>query len=309
MGTMFRKPWLHFLLLGLMLFVGGQWLFPEPKPVLGPPNPERLRAMVENYSRFAPYSVSPALLERFIDTELRDELLFREALKRDLHYRDAAVEQRIIRNMRFLDTNIAASDSELVEQGYALRLHLTDEVIRRRLVQIMERLIVATRPNPAPSTEAVAVRYEQELDRWREPARYTFSHVFLSTDRVAEMPALMSQIDAENLSPDAARLLGTPFLSGYAFRRQSPEQITSVFGAEFAEQVSVTEVLADAWIGPVSSVFGQHYVYIEAFEPSRTLTLEEVSVRIERDLVREGEEQAVVDWVEASMASYEVRRS
>ena len=309
MGTMFRKPWLHFLLLGLMLFVGGQWLFPEPKPVLGPPNPERLSAMVENYSRFAPYSVSPALFERFIDTELRDELLFREALKRDLHYRDAAVEQRIIRNMRFLDANIAASDSELVEQGYALRLHLTDEVIRRRLVQIMERLIVATRPNPAPSTEAVAVRYEQELDRWREPARYTFSHVFLSTDRVAEMPALMSQIDAENLSPDAARLLGTPFLSGYAFRRQSPEQITSVFGAEFAEQVSVTEVLADAWIGPVSSVFGQHYVYIEAFEPSRTLTLEEVSVRIERDLVREGEEQAVVDWVEASMASYKVRRS
>ena len=306
---MLRKPWLHFLLLGLMLFVGGQWLFPEPKPVLGPPNPERLSAMVENYTRFAPDGVSPALLERFIDTELRDELLFREALKRDLHYRDAAVEQRIIRNMRFLDANIAASDRELVEQGYALRLHLTDEVIRRRLVQIMERLIVALRPNPAPSTEAVAARYEQELDRWREPARYTFSHVCLSTDRVTEMPALMSQIDAENLSPDAARLLGAPFLSGYAFRRQSPEQMTRVFGAEFAEQVSVTEVLADAWIGPVSSVFGQHYVYIEAFEPSRTLALEEVSVRIERDLVREGEEQAVVDWVEASMASYEVRRS
>ena len=306
---MLRKPWLHFLLLGLMLFVGGQWLFPEPKPVLGPPNPERLSAMVENYTRFAPDGVSPALFERFIETELRDELLFREALKRDLHYRDAAVKQRIIRNMRFLDANIAASDRELIEQGYALRLHLTDEVIRRRLVQIMERLIVAARPNPAPSTEAVAARYEQELDRWREPARYTFSHVFLSTDRVAEMPALMSQIDAEKLSPDAARLLGAPFLSGYAFRRQSPEQMTSVFGAEFAGQVSVTEVLADAWIGPVSSVFGQHYVYIEAFEPSRTLALEEVSVRIERDLVREGEEQAVVDWVEASMASYEVRRS
>ena len=306
---MLRKSWLHFLLLGLMLFVGGQWLFPEPKPVLGPPNPERLSAMVENYTRFAPDGVSPALFERFIDTELRDELLFREALKRDLHYRDAAVEQRIIRNMRFLDANIAASDRELVEQGYALRLHLTDEVIRRRLVQIMEGLIVATGPNPAPSTEAVAARYEQELDRWREPARYTFSHVFLSTDRVPEMPALMSQIDAENLSPDAARLLGAPFLSGYAFRRQSPEQMTRVFGAEFAEQVGVTEVLANAWIGPVSSVFGQHYVYIEAFEPSRTLALEEVSVRIERDLVRERKEQAVVDWVEASMASYEVRRS
>ena len=306
---MLRKPWLHFLLLGLMLYVGGQWLFPEPKPVLGPPNPERLSAMAENYTRFAPDGVSPALFERFIDTELRDELLFREAINRDLHYRDTAVEQRIIRNMRFLGANTAASDRELIEQGYLLRLHLTDEVIRRRLVQIMERLIVATRPNPAPTAESVAVRYEQELDSWREPARYTFSHVFLSTERAPEMPSLMTQINAENLSPDTARLLGAPFLSGYTFRRQSPEQMTRVFGAEFAGQVSATKVQAGVWIGPVSSVFGEHYVYIEAFEPSRTLALEEVSVRIERDLVREGEEQAVVDWVEAAMARYEVRRS
>ena len=306
---MLKTPWLHFLLLGLILFVGGQWLFPEPKPVLGPPNPERLSAMVENYTRFAPDGVSPALLEQFIDTELRDELLFREALNRDLQYRDAAVEQRIIRNMRFLDTSTGASDRELIQQGYALRLHLTDEVIRRRLVQIMERLIVATRPNPAPGAEAVAIRYQQELDSWREPARYSFSHVFLSTERAAEMPTVVAQINAENLSPDVARLLGAPFLSGYTFRRQSPEQMTRVFGAEFAEQVSATEVQGGAWIGPVTSVFGQHYIFIEAFEPSRTLELEEVRVRIERDLVREGEERAVVDWVEAAMAGYEVRRS
>ena len=306
---MLRKPWLHFMLMGLTLLVAGQRLFPEPKPVLGPPDPERLSAMVENYTRFAPDGVSPALFKRFIDIELRDELLFREALIRDLQYRDAAVEERIIRNMRFLDADTAAGDRELIEQGYALRLHLTDEVIRRRLVQIMERLIVATRPNPAPSAEAVAVRYQQELASWREPARYTFSHVFLSTERAAEMPTLMAQINAENLSPDAARLLGMPFLSGYAFRRQSPEQMTRVFGAEFAEQVSANGVRAGAWIGPVSSVFGQHYVCIEAFEPSRTLALEEVSVRIERDLGREGQEQAVVDWVEAAMAGYEVRRS
>ena len=306
---MLKKPWLHFLLLGLILFVGGQWLFPEPKPVLGPPNPERLSAMVENYTRFAPDGVSPALLEQFIDTELRDELLFREALNRDLQYRDAAVEQRIIRNMRFLDTSTDASDRELIQQGYALRLHLTDEVIRRRLVQIMERLVVATRSNPTPGAEAVAIRYQQELDSWREPARYSFSHVFLSTERAAEMPTVVAQINAENLSPDAARLLGAPFLSGYTFRRQSPEQMTRVFGAEFAEQVSATEVQGGAWIGPVTSVFGQHYIFIEAFEPSRTLELEEVRVRIERDLVREGEERAVVDWVEAAMAGYEVRRS
>ena len=306
---MVKKPWLQFLLLGSLLFLAGQWLFPEPKPVLGPPNAERLAAMAENYARFGGGPVSAELQSQFINSELRDELLFREALKRDLQYRDAAVEQRIIRNMRFLDSETDASDTELVEQGYALRLHLTDEVIRRRLVQIMERLIVALMSDPVPTAEQIQARYQRELESWQEPARYTFSHVFLSADRVVEMPALIEQIVAERMSPTEARLLGAPFLSGYEFTRQSPDQMTRVFGAVFAEQLSTAPAQAGAWVGPIPSAFGQHYVFIEELEPARTLSLDEVGVRIERDLVRESEEQAVTDWVERAMASYEVLRS
>ena len=65
---------MQFFLLGLLLFMAGQRLFPGPKPVLGPPNAERLAAMAENYARFAQGSVSPELLSRFVETELRDEL-------------------------------------------------------------------------------------------------------------------------------------------------------------------------------------------------------------------------------------------
>lgn len=277
--------------------------------MLGPPNAERLAAMAENYARFGGGPVSAELQVRFINSELRDELLFREALKRDLQYRDAAVEQRIIRNMRFLDTETDASDAELVEQGYALRLHLTDEVIRRRLVQIMERLIVALMPNSAPTPQQVQARYQEQLESWQEPARYTFSHVFLSTDRAAEMPALIERIATQQMNPDEARLLGAPFLSGYDFTRQSSDQMTRVFGAAFAEQLSAAPAEAGAWVGPIASAFGQHYVFIEEFEQVRTLSLDEVGVRIERDLAREGEEQAVSDWVEQAMAGYEVRRS
>lgn len=303
------KPWLQFLLLGSVLFLAGQWLFPEPRPVLGPPNAERLAAMAENYARFGGGPVSDELQARFINSELRDELLFREALTRNLQYRDAAVEQRIIRNMRFLGAETEASDAELVEQGYALRLHLTDEVIRRRLVQIMERLIVALMPDPVPAAGQIQARYQQELESWQEPDRYTFSHVFLSADRAAEMPVLIEQIATQQMSPREARLLGAPFLSGYEFTRQSPDQMTRVFGAAFAAQLSAAPVQVGAWVGPVASVFGQHYVFIEALERARTLSLDEVGLRIERDLVREGEEQAVTDWVEQAMAGYEVRRS
>src|SRR6056300_1807734 len=119
----FRRAWVQFLLLGVFLFIVKQWAFPEPNPILGPPSPERVSSMVENYARFSRGAVGEAVLANFVDVELWDELLFREAIKRDLQYRDMAVEQRIIRNMRFLDSATAASDALLIEQGYALRLH------------------------------------------------------------------------------------------------------------------------------------------------------------------------------------------
>ena len=306
---MLKKPWLQFVLLGaLFFFLSGQ-LFPEPKPVLGPPNAERLAAIAENYARFSRSEPDAELRARFIDAELRDELLFREAIRRDLQYRDAAVEQRIIRNMRFLDAQTDASDEELIEQGYALRLHLTDEVIRRRLVQVMERLIVATTPSAAPRAEDVQARYEENLGGWQEPARFSLRHVFLPADRAGEMTDLMATVKAEQLTADEARVLGAPFLPGYRFNRQSPDQLTRVFGAAFAEQLEALDPQPESWIGPVSSAFGVHYVYVAQREPPRTLGLDEVSDRIVRDLERESEEERVAAWVAEAMAMYEVLRS
>ena len=306
---MLKKPWLHFLVLGLCLFMAGRWAFPVPKPVLGPPNKARLQAMIENYGQFSRDEISPALLSRFVDAELRDELLFREALQRDLQYRDAAIEQRIIRNMRFLDADTQADDATLVEQGYALRLPLTDEVIRRRLVQIMERLIVASARIAPPTSDEIAARYQRDISIWLEPPLYSFSHVFLSVERVGEMPDLIAKVEADQMSSEQARALGAPFLSGYDFKLQSAEQMSRVFGAVFAEQLTALDPVPGDWVGPITSAFGQHYVFIAAVQPERTMPLEEVSLKIEGALMREAEERAVDDWVSNAFIGYEVVRS
>ena len=306
---MLKKPWLHFLVLGLFLFMAGRWAFPVPKPVLGPPNAARLQAMTENYRQFSRDEVSPEVLSRFVDAELRDELLFREALQRGLQYRDAAIEQRIIRNMRFLDADTQADDAALIEQGYALRLPLTDEVIRRRLVQIMERLIVATARNAPPTSDEIAARYERDIASWLEPPLYSFSHVFLSVERADEMPDLIAAVEADQMNSEQARALGAPFLSGYDFSLQSADQMTRVFGAVFAEQLTVLDPAPGNWIGPIASAFGQHYVFIAAVQPERTMPLEEASQKIEGALVREAEERAVEEWVDNAFVGYEVVRS
>ena len=75
--------WLHFLALGTALFFLLEALFPEPMPVLGPPNSNRLAVMAESYAQMAGTLPTPEDREQFIDLELRDELLFREALARN----------------------------------------------------------------------------------------------------------------------------------------------------------------------------------------------------------------------------------
>ena len=182
-------------------------------------------------------------------------------------------------------------------------------MIRRRLVQIMERLIVATTPSAAPTADDVQARYEADLQSWQEPARFNQSHVFLPADRAAEMADLMARVIGSNSTLTKPDCLGAPFLSGYRFNRQSPDQLTRVFGVLFAEELEALEPAPDSWVGPVSSAFGVHYVYVERREPPRTLSVDEVRERIVRDLERESEEERVAQWVAEVMAAYEVLRS
>jgi hypothetical protein len=123
------------------------------------------------------------------------------------------------------------------------------------------------------------------------------------------MPDLIAKVEADEMSSEQARALGAPFLSGYDFKLQSAEQMSRVFGAVFAEQLTALDPVPGDWVGPITSAFGQHYVFIAAVQPERTMPLEEVSLKIEGALVREAEERAVDDWVSNALIGYEVVRS
>ena len=145
--------WLHFLLLGAALHFLVVSFFPPPPPVIGPPNIGRLQLLYDGYARMAGEQPNAAQIERFIDKEVREEMLFREAIEAELFLDDPAVVQRLIRNILFLFPDNSWSDTERVERGLALNMHLTDEVVRRRLVQMMEQLLIAAQ-NLEPPTHA-----------------------------------------------------------------------------------------------------------------------------------------------------------
>ncbi len=306
----FRSVVSQFVFAGVVLFILNLWLFPEPKPQLGPPNPERVQLQTEALQQLQQTPLTDQQIERIKKRELREELLFVEAVERGVIDQDLVVQRRLIRNMRFMSPEREAPDEALLSEAWELRLHLADEVVRRRTVQVMETLIVATQPPYTPTDTELLSEYNSRLSEFEEPARISFAHVFLRPDTTGERSRALTKAIKVGASPDEARGSSDVFLAGYRFRNVSLLDVSRQFGDQFALELSTKlgdeNTAEGAWIGPLTSIFGQHWIWVESRTPGRLKALDEVSVDLSRDLRRAAEDAAVEQWVDAQLLSYEV---
>ncbi|MCY4426962.1 MAG: peptidylprolyl isomerase [Halieaceae bacterium] len=301
-----NRPWLHFLALGAILFLLLRWLNPPPLPVVGPLSAARVETLQNQWFSFTGRKADPPQLERMVRAELDRDMLFQEALRLELHLYDRVVQQRLIRNMRFLRLGEGKSDQELYRQALRMELHMGDEVVKRRLIQVMEQLLTAANGISAPTEEEIQQRFEERTEQLRRPTRYSFEHVFLSRERAGQADAVMKQIKAEKWTAQQARQLSSPFLPGYRFRALSPQQVARHFGAEFASGLEKMQPQPSSWLGPIDSTYGLHLVWVDAVEPARDARLDEVRVQLARDLLRENRRQALQDATARLRQRYEV---
>jgi len=268
--------------------------------------------LIDNFARMAGRIPDEEEQSRFVDLLLREELLFRVAVGRDLYLADPAVEQRIIRNMRFVDPATSLTDAELVQRGIELNMHLTDEVIRRRLIQVIEQLIVAAAQVPEPTEQELRAAYEARSGELKTAAEVSFSHVFLGERTPEEAQSILAKVRAQDLNHTDALKLGTAFLAGFEFNSLSWGAVTSRLGREFSEALQANVVAGlqpGVWLDPIPSVFGQHLVLFRGFTPERPLSFEEARKALLWSLKSEREQAALDAGVAVLMENYEVRRS
>ena len=213
----FNRPWVHFIVLGLGLFILQGYLFPEPKPVVGPLTEARVEALKQQWFSSTGRVPSDEQMLRMVSAELDRDMLFQRAVEMELHLYDAVVYQRLLRNMHFLQLAGDKSDQELYEEALEMRLHLGDEVIKRRMIQVMEQLLLASNPPAVPSQEEIAALFAERKQELRRPVRYSIEHLYFNRDREADIDAVVQRIDAEGLTPGEAREMG-PISTTSAYR-------------------------------------------------------------------------------------------
>jgi hypothetical protein len=304
--TRLNRPWLHFIVLGALLYYLQGLLFPPPKPVIGPLAPERIEALREQWFASTRRLPTEDQVTRMVDAELDRDMLFQRAISLDLHLYDTVVYQRLLRNMRFLQLAEGKTDEELYEQALEMRLHLGDEVVKRRLIQVMEQLLLAANPPQRITEEMLVAEFDKRREALRRPPRYSIEHLYFSREREGEVQAVIDTISRQGLDVTAARELGSPFLPGYRFTRQSPDQLARHFGAAFVANLQATDPQPGNWHGPVRSTYGQHYVWVEDVEPAREATLEEVRALLQRDLEAQARAEALDASIDTMRENYEV---
>jgi hypothetical protein len=302
-----NRPWVHFILLGSLLFYLKGIAFPTPKPVIGPLSDARIEMLKQQWMSTLGRPPTAGQLARMVEEELDRDMLFARAIELDLHLYDTVVYQRLLLNMRFLQLGEGKTDDELVKQALEMRLHLGDEVIKRRLVQVMEHLMLASNPPPAPTEVEIAAEFAQRREELRRPPRYSIEHIFFNREREDQVDSVIARIRTAQLTPQQARDLSSPFLPGYVFTQQSPDQLARHFGVEFVENLQNAKPQTGQWVGPLRSTYGLHYVWVEAMEPSRDAALEEVRTELLRDLESRARDSALGESLNSLRQRYEVR--
>jgi len=253
-----KEPLLHFLLIGAGLF----FLFSQ----VGDPFVDRvdrivitgddIDAMSTLWSRRWQRPPTAAELNGLIESRIREEVLYREA--------------------------------------GVLGLEKNDTIVRRRMAQKMEFLLADLAPQAESTDQALQVFLEENTERFQEPARYSFVHVFLSRDQRGEQVdedarRVLDKLRDPDRNADPIEL-GDHFMQGRQMVAQSKREVESILGRDFAQALPKLQVAQ--WQGPIESAYGVHLVYVHERTESRMPALAEIRERAQSELMAERQRQA-----------------
>ncbi len=297
LSRFFRKPSVHFWLLGCLLFAFDRWYnVPEDIRVIQYPDDAQISELRQQWMMTTGRAPTPADTEQMVQYELDQRILLNEALRFNLHYYDTVVQQRLLRDMRFMGDTEGQTDAQLLEQAYAMELHVNDTVAKRRLMQAMESIYRAPGENQVPTETELKAVYDERINEFTLPETRKISHVFVSRDRHKEKTEqrareLYAGFSRDEVDLAQARLSTDPFLSGLDFSHLSVRQLSRHFGDTFSRQVF--ECTGLAWCGPIESPYGWHLVWVHEQKPAKPQPFEAVEQKLAYYVKREKGDKAL----------------
>ena len=269
-----KEPLVHFLVIGALLFGLYALLNPqdnesaENRIVVSAGDVERL---VVSWAKKWNRPPTETELQGLIDSYIREEVYYREAVALGLDRDDTVLRRRLMQKMEFLTNDLA----DLVE----------------------------------PDETALNEYFIANQDKYLLPARVSFTHVYFSSEKHGSSAASLAgkkliTFRSSAVADANAPYQGDPFMLSYHYSRESGFEIARLFGQEFAEQIFQTET--GHWQGPIASSYGLHLVRISEMFDARLPELATVIDKVRTDYMFEQRQEINQNIYERFKGRYEI---
>jgi len=206
-------------------------------------------------------------LQGLIDDYVREEVLYREAVKMGLDENDTVIRRRLRMKMEFLAKDLVDA------------IEPTDQVLQNY--------------------------YDANIARYTVPAHYTFEQVFLDSNKRTEVAEDARIVLTKLTAGKDPQTLSDSNLLQYRFEDISSERIDRLFGSDFSLQL--VELEAGEWTGPLTSSYGEHLVRISAATPRHQADFADIKAEVLRDWQLEEQQNILETQYETLRANYRIR--
>lgn len=167
----------------------------------------------------------------------------------------------------------------LYREGIAMGLDRDDTIVKRRMAQKVEFLAEDVAAAHEPSTAELRAWFDKNQDKFAQPSRYSFRHLYFSPDKRgknAQEDAVkaLGKIASQPESSQVAASFADQFMFQDYYRDRTPEMLAKDFGPQFS--VTIEKVRRGSWQGPIESGYGWHLVYVDTVIPGRIPAFEEI---------------------------------
>jgi peptidyl-prolyl cis-trans isomerase C len=240
-----KEPLTHFLLIGVVLFAAnalierGSGEAGAPKQiVLTLDELQQLEMLFQSQWRRQP---TPQEFDALVETKIKEEILYREAL--------------------------------------ALGLDKDDEIVKRRMAQKMQFVAEDVAEAHEPDTAELRTWFGANSVKFALPGRISFRQIYFSPDSRGarardDAVAALKQLAGKPIDAPAGSSSGDPTMLQEYYGDRSSEQLAKDFGPVFAQ--AAFALPPGSWQGPVESGFGWHLLFVDSMIPGRVPAFEEV---------------------------------
>ena len=177
-------------------------------------------------------------------------------------------------------------ETVMYRQAIAMGLDRDDTIVRRRLAQKLEFLTRDLTEIASPSKEEIRTYFQTHQDTYETPVYLSFMRVYFSPDKRGEQTVqdareTLAELAGKDASAQNIKETGDPFMLQQYYPERSEQEVSRLFGNEFAQETSQLPV--GQWTGPVQSGYGLHLVYVHDRVESTMPEFEDIQDRVLED--------------------------